>query len=134
MHFEPGTVENCAALIDRETRLFGVNQIGSANYGKYRRAGSFGVRPICSGSTIRQPRRASASTILRRCCAPIARSAVSRKESRGAHFRDDFPTKDKQYGGFNIVVRKGAGGEMQLAREPIPPMREDLQQIIQEMK
>jgi len=31
-------------------------------------------------------------------------------------------------------VRKGVGGEMQLTREPIPPMREDLQQIIQEMK
>jgi succinate dehydrogenase / fumarate reductase, flavoprotein subunit len=63
----------------------------------------------------------------------VTRAALERKESRGAHFRDDFPTKDKQYDGFNIVVRKGAGG-MQLTREPIPPMREDLQQIIQEMK
>jgi succinate dehydrogenase / fumarate reductase flavoprotein subunit len=64
----------------------------------------------------------------------VTRAALERKESRGAHFRDDFPTKDKQYDGFNIVVRKGAGGEMQLTRQPIPPMREDLQQIIQEMK
>src|ERR1700746_3406612 len=64
----------------------------------------------------------------------VTRAALERKESRGAHFRDDFPAKDKQYEGFNIVVRKGAGGEMQLTREPIPPMREDLQQIIQEMK
>ena len=64
----------------------------------------------------------------------VTRAALERKESRGAHFRDDFPAKDEQYGGFNIVVRKGAGGEMQLTREPIPPMREDLQQIIQEMK
>ena len=64
----------------------------------------------------------------------ITRAALERKESRGAHFRDDFSTKDKQYEGFNIVVRKGAGGEMQLTREPIPPMREDLRQIIQEMK
>jgi succinate dehydrogenase / fumarate reductase, flavoprotein subunit len=64
----------------------------------------------------------------------ITRAALERKESRGAHFRDDFPTKDKQYDGFNIVVRKGADGKMQLTREPIPPMREDLQQIIQEMK
>jgi hypothetical protein len=31
-------------------------------------------------------------------------------------------------------VRKGVDGKMQLTREPIPPMREDLQQIIQEMK
>jgi succinate dehydrogenase / fumarate reductase flavoprotein subunit len=64
----------------------------------------------------------------------VARAALDRKESRGAHFRDDFPAKDKQYEGFNIVVRKGAGGEMQLTHERIPPMREDLQQIIQEMK
>ena len=64
----------------------------------------------------------------------VTRAALERKESRGAHFRDDFPTKDKQYDGFNIVVRKGAHGEMQLTREPIPPMRRDLQQIIEEMK
>jgi succinate dehydrogenase / fumarate reductase flavoprotein subunit len=64
----------------------------------------------------------------------VTRAALERKESRGAHFRDDFPAKDKHYDGFNIVVRKGAGGEMQLTREPIPPMREDLRQIIQEMK
>jgi len=64
----------------------------------------------------------------------VARAALDRKESRGAHFRDDFPAKGKQYDGFNIVVRKGAGGEMQLTHERIPPMREDLEQIIQEMK
>jgi succinate dehydrogenase / fumarate reductase flavoprotein subunit len=64
----------------------------------------------------------------------VARAALERKESRGAHFRDDFPSKDEQYGGFNIVVRKGAGGEMDLTREPIPPMRKDLQQIVEEMK
>ena len=64
----------------------------------------------------------------------VTRAALERKESRGAHFRDDFPANDKQYDGFNIVARKGARGEMQLTHEPIPPMREDLQQIIQEMK
>jgi succinate dehydrogenase / fumarate reductase flavoprotein subunit len=64
----------------------------------------------------------------------VTRAALERKESRGAHFRDDFPAKNKQYDGLNIVVRKGADGEMQLTREPIPPMREDLRQIIQEMK
>jgi succinate dehydrogenase / fumarate reductase, flavoprotein subunit len=64
----------------------------------------------------------------------VARAALERKESRGAHFRDDFSAKDEKYGGFNLVVRKGAGGEMQLTREPIPAMREDLKQIIQEMK
>jgi succinate dehydrogenase flavoprotein subunit len=61
-------------------------------------------------------------------------AALERKESRGAHFRDDFPSKDDQFGKFNITVRKGPNGEVRLTREPIPPMREDLQQIIEEMK
>ena len=64
----------------------------------------------------------------------VTRAALERKESRGAHFRDDFPAKDEQFGKFNIVARKGPKGEVQLTREPIPPMREDLQQIIEEMK
>jgi len=64
----------------------------------------------------------------------VARSALERKESRGAHFRDDFPEKDKQFGSFNIVARQGADGTMQFSRETIPLMRQDLQQIIEEMK
>ena len=64
----------------------------------------------------------------------VTRSALERKESRGAHFRDDFPEKDNQFGSFNIVARKGAEGTMQLSREAIPAMRQDLQQVIEEMK
>jgi len=64
----------------------------------------------------------------------VTYSALERKESRGAHFRDDFPAKDEQSGKFNIVARKGPNGEVRLTREPIPAMREDLQQIIEEMK
>ena len=64
----------------------------------------------------------------------VTRAALERKESRGAHFRDDFPAKDDQAGKFNIVARKGLDGEVQLTREPIPTMREDLQQIVEEMK
>jgi succinate dehydrogenase / fumarate reductase flavoprotein subunit len=64
----------------------------------------------------------------------VTRAALERKESRGAQFRDDFPTKDDAYAGFNIVISKGASGEAQLRREPIPPMPDELKQIIQEMK
>ncbi len=64
----------------------------------------------------------------------VTRSAIERKESRGAHFRDDYPNKDEQAGKFNIVARKGPNGDVQLTREPIPPMREDLRQIVEEMK
>jgi succinate dehydrogenase / fumarate reductase flavoprotein subunit len=64
----------------------------------------------------------------------VARAALERKESRGGHFRDDFPDKDPNYGKFNIVVRRGPGGEMQVTREPLPDMREDLKKIIEENK
>jgi len=64
----------------------------------------------------------------------ITRSAIDRKESRGGHFRDDFPEKSKEYGAFNIVVRKAATGDMQLERVPIAPMPNELNAVIEEMK
>ena len=64
----------------------------------------------------------------------ITRSAIERKESRGAHFRDDFPNKDAASGKFNVVVHKGLDGAMQVRREPIPEMPAELKQIIEEMK
>jgi succinate dehydrogenase / fumarate reductase flavoprotein subunit len=64
----------------------------------------------------------------------VARSALERKESRGAHFRDDHPGKDAASGKMNVVVRRGPDGAMQVARRPIPELRADLRQIVEEMK
>jgi succinate dehydrogenase / fumarate reductase flavoprotein subunit len=64
----------------------------------------------------------------------ITRSAIERRESRGAQFREDYPDRDPAYGTFNLVVRKGARGEMQMERLPIPAMPEALRAIIEEMK
>ncbi|HXI60480.1 MAG TPA: fumarate reductase/succinate dehydrogenase flavoprotein subunit [Polyangia bacterium] len=68
------------------------------------------------------------------CSEAIALSAIERKESRGGHFRDDYPNKDATYGNFNLICRKGPDGRMQLRREPIPAMRADLKQIVEENK
>jgi succinate dehydrogenase / fumarate reductase flavoprotein subunit len=64
----------------------------------------------------------------------VASSALERKESRGGHFRDDYPDKDPAFAKFNILVRKGPNGEMQVTREPLQEMRDDLKQIIEENK
>ena len=64
----------------------------------------------------------------------ITLSALERHESRGGHFREDYPNKDQKFGSFNFVVRKGSDGEMVVLRAPIPEMPEDLKRIIEEMQ
>ena len=64
----------------------------------------------------------------------VARCAIERKESRGGHFRDDYPDKKPELATFNFVVSKGDRGEMKIDRAPIPPMPPELKAVIEEMK
>jgi succinate dehydrogenase / fumarate reductase flavoprotein subunit len=64
----------------------------------------------------------------------VTRSAIERRESRGAQFREDYPDKNEQFGKVNIEVRKGSDGSMQVVRKPLPQMPAELKQIIEEMK
>ncbi len=64
----------------------------------------------------------------------ITRCALERRESRGGHFRDDYPNKDPSFATFNLVVRRGRDGRMGISRAPIPEMPDDLKRIVEEMK
>jgi succinate dehydrogenase flavoprotein subunit len=61
----------------------------------------------------------------------ITRCALERKESRGGHFRDDYPDKDPACATFNLVVRKGRDGRMELSRAPLQEMPDELKAIIE---
>jgi succinate dehydrogenase / fumarate reductase flavoprotein subunit len=64
----------------------------------------------------------------------VTRAAIERKESRGAQFREDFPTKDAELGKVNIVIRKDVDGRMTVTRVPVVPMSDDARAIVEEMK
>jgi succinate dehydrogenase / fumarate reductase flavoprotein subunit len=64
----------------------------------------------------------------------ITRAALDRRESRGGHFREDFPDKDAEAAKYNTVIQRGADGTMVLRREPVTPLSAEQAQIIEEQK
>ncbi len=68
------------------------------------------------------------------CSEAIARCALERRESRGGHMRVDHLETLDEFGTFNHIVWRGEDGRMQLRREQMTPVPEDLAALIEEKK
>ena len=63
----------------------------------------------------------------------VARSALARTESRGAHSRIDYPNVDPVWERKHNIIARESGG-MSRREVPIEPMSKELQQILDEDK
>ena len=61
----------------------------------------------------------------------VTRAALERKESRGAHTRDDFADSDARWAKLNLIVRQGTAG-IEVSQKSLPEMPPELRKLLEE--
>jgi succinate dehydrogenase / fumarate reductase, flavoprotein subunit len=61
----------------------------------------------------------------------IATAALERTESRGGHTREDHPGASDEWAKVNLVLTLGADGGVELSRQELPPLPDDLVELIE---
>jgi succinate dehydrogenase / fumarate reductase flavoprotein subunit len=61
----------------------------------------------------------------------ITLAALERKESRGGHTREDYPTLDSHFAKVNVVIRR-SNGRLTVTQEPLPEMPKELRVLFED--
>jgi len=117
--------ENVGIIRDEERLTEGINQLKQFAE-RVNNAKATGTRQYNPGwHEVLDVQRMIKSSML------FAVAAKARKESRGAHTRDDFPKTNKDLTNVLYIVRKDEDGNPIIVEEDMEPMPDELQELIE---